>query len=410
MRRATLVFFDEAAFCSDELISVCEAFATQNTDFITDTSDSYNPETEPRRVPTQLVYASSQDTMDKMFYKHYKNFAKKMIAGDRDYFVCDMICDVAMKVFMQGKPYKPLLAQDKVDAALKANREKALREYFNRPTLDGGSNQIIKWGTIRRNERKYVPQLYFNPNYKIVLAFDPARTFDNSICGAMRIYKDKQLGWCGDIVNCVNFVDIASKKKYKLDSKRQIDELHELMLRYNGQNLDYEYLDSLLIDQGAGGGGVSAYADRLLDNWVDSSGDTHRGLIDASHEIYSGYADRYPEAIDKLRLINPRKLRTQMVEEFIELMNLGVIHFPLEWNGNDYIQIVDGIDKNTGDEALKTYELSAEEQTALANIDLMKNEITSIQKTTNPENTTVTYALSADKANRMHKQHCAIAA
>lgn len=226
----------------------------------------------------------------------------------------------------------------------------------------------------------------------------------------MRIYKDKQLGWCGDIVNCVNFVDIASKKKYKLDSKRQIDELHELMLRYNGQNLDYEYLDSLLIDQGAGGGGVSAYADRLLDNWVDSSGDTHRGLIDASHEIYSGYADRYPEAIDKLRLINPRKLRTQMVEEFIELMNLGVIHFPLEWNGNDYIQIVDGIDKNTGDEALKTYELSAEEQTALANIDLMKNEITSIQKTTNPENTTVTYALSADKANRMHKQHCAIAA
>ena len=137
LRRATLVFFDEAAFCSDELISVCEAFATQNTDFITDTSDSYNPETEPRRVPTQLVYASSQDTMDKMFYKHYKNFAKKMIAGDRDYFVCDMICDVAMKVFMQGKPYKPLLTQDKVDAALKANRDKALREwiapYIGRP-------------------------------------------------------------------------------------------------------------------------------------------------------------------------------------------------------------------------------------------------------------------------------------
>ena len=32
-KRATLVFFDEAAFSSDELISVCEAFATQNSDF-----------------------------------------------------------------------------------------------------------------------------------------------------------------------------------------------------------------------------------------------------------------------------------------------------------------------------------------------------------------------------------------
>ena len=33
-RRATLVFFDEAAFSSDELIAVCEAFATQNTEFV----------------------------------------------------------------------------------------------------------------------------------------------------------------------------------------------------------------------------------------------------------------------------------------------------------------------------------------------------------------------------------------
>ena len=128
MRRATLVFFDEAAFCSDELIAICEAFATQNTDFVTDIDDSYNPECEPRRVPTQLVYASSQDQMDKTFYKHYKNFSKRMLAGDRDYFVCDMVCDTAMQVYMNGKPYKALLTQDKVDAAMKANKDKALRE------------------------------------------------------------------------------------------------------------------------------------------------------------------------------------------------------------------------------------------------------------------------------------------
>ena len=107
-RRATLVFFDEAAFCSDELIAVCEAFAAQNTDFKTSVESDYRPDGQPKQVPTQLVYASSQDSIDKTFYKHYREFAKKMIAGDRDYFSCDMICDTAITVYMNGEEYTPL--------------------------------------------------------------------------------------------------------------------------------------------------------------------------------------------------------------------------------------------------------------------------------------------------------------
>lgn len=400
-RRATFIFFDEAAFCSDELITVCEAFATQNTDFITATDSDYNPEIEPRRVPTQLLYASSQDDMTKMFYKHYKNFALKMLAGDRNYFVCDMVCDTAIETYMQGKPYTPLLTREKVDAALKANREKALREYYNKPTMDGGVSQIIKWGTIRRNERDILPILSWNANQKIALALDPSRTQDNSILTAMRIYKDQELGYCGDIINCVNMVDVASRKKYKLDSNRQIEEIRNYLMKYNGQNPDYEYIDCLLIDQGAGGGGTSTYADQLLNNWKDRYGKEHRGLIDASHEIYEGYTKRYPDAIDKLRLISPKKYRTQMVEEFIELMGLGVIHLPREWNGSDFIRFASGVD-SSGEEILKTYELSDEEKMALTNIDLAKIEITSIHKTQNPEKTTVSYALAKDKENKMH--------
>lgn len=401
-KRATLLFFDEAAFCSDELIAACEPFTTQDGDFVTDTDKNYNPETQARKAPNQLVYASSQDTMDKVFYKYYKDFAKKMIAGNRDYFVCDMICDVAIHVYMNGEPYKPLLSQDKVDAALKTSREKAMREYYNKPSRDGGVNQIVKWGTVRRNERKYLPQLYWDKQYKYVIAFDPARTMDNSIVSVMRIYDDKENGMCGDIINCVNMVDLANAKKYKMDSNRQIDELRELILHYNGQNPDYEYIDSSMIDQGAGGGGTSTYADGLLNNWIDKSGTEHRGFIDANHELYEGYDARYPDAVDKLRLISPRKFRSVMFEELIELMNLGVIHFPLEYNGGDYVQVVDGVDKATGQEILKTHELSLDEQTAWVNIDLMKNEITSMQKTTNPENTSVTYALPPDRANKMH--------
>lgn len=401
-RRATLVFFDEAAFCSDELIAICEAFATQNTDFVTDIDDKYNPECEPRRVPTQLVYASSQDQMDKTFYKHYKNFAKRMLAGDRNYFVCDMICDTAMRVYMNGKPYQALLTQDKVDAAMKANKEKCLREYYNQPTRDGGIDQIIKWSVIRRNEKFVLPTLTWTPGCRIAMAFDPARINDNSIIGIMNMYEDDDYGLCGDIINCISLIDVATKKKYKLDSNRQIEILRDTLLLYNGQNPDYEYLDSLLIDAGSGGGGVSTYADFLLNNWHDRYGKEHRGLIDSDNELYSTYTKRYPDAIDKLRLINPRKYRTQMVEEFIELMNLGVIRFPYEYGGNDFVKLKTGIDPISGDEVFTSYDLSTEEQNALINIDLMKTEITSIHRFTNQEHTSVTYALSKEKENRMH--------
>ena len=397
-RRSSLVFFDEAAFSSDELIAVCEAFATQNTEFVTSVEEGFNPDTLKRKCPTQLVYASSQDDMSKMFYTHYKNFTKKMLAGDRDYFVADMICDTAIKTFMNGKPYTPLLTQDKVDAAMKANREKALREYYNQPTRDGGVNQIIKWGTIRRNESFYLPQLSYKEGTTICLALDPARTIDNSILGAMRIINDPNYGYIGEIVNCVNMFDSASKKGYKLDSNRQLSEIRNYLALYNGQHNDYVNIDSLLVDQGAGGGGVSTYADGLLNDWVDKDGRTHRGLIDASHDIYTGYKSRYPNAVDKLRLISPRKYRTQMVDEFIELMNLGVIKFPYEYK-QEFISISENSENG---ENIEHYELTDDEIASLMNIDLMKVETTSIYKYENAEKTTKTYALAKDKENSIH--------
>lgn len=399
-RRATLVFFDEAAFSSDELIAVCEAFATQNTEFKTSVEKGFNPETLKRKCPTQLVYASSQDDMTKIFYQHYKNFTKKMLAGDRDYIVVDMICDTAIKTFMEGKPYTPLLTQDKVDAAMKANREKALREYYNQPTRDGGVNQIIKWGTIRRNENFYLPQLTYKPDTKICLALDPARTLDNSILGAMNIYNDPNFGYMGDIVNCVNLFDKASKKGYKLDSNRQLKEIRKYLNLYNGQHNDYQNIDMLLIDQGAGGGGVSTYADGLLNDWVDDNGRKHRGLIDRTHEIYVGYENLYPNSVDKLRLISPRKYRTQMVDELIELMDLGVIKFPYEFK-QEFISIAKK-QEDSDEQFIEKYELTDNEMVALSNIDLMKTETTSIYKYENAEKTTKTYALAKDKESTMH--------
>ena len=196
-------------------------------------------------------------------------------------------------------------------------------------------------------------------------------------------------------------VDSATKKKYKLDSNRQLDKLRNMILAYNGQNPDYEYLDSLLIDAGAGGGGLSTYADGLLNDWFDKSGDKHRGFVDKTSDIYSTYVNRYPNACDKLKIISPKKYRTQMVEELIELMDLGVIRFPYEYSGQDIIKYISGKDEN-GEEIMDTYELSFEEKLALINIDLLKQEITSIHKFQNAEKTTTTYALPKDKENKMH--------
>ena len=50
-RRATLVFFDEAAFSSDELIVVCEAFAAQDTNFKTSTDKSFNIKAQKEKYP-----------------------------------------------------------------------------------------------------------------------------------------------------------------------------------------------------------------------------------------------------------------------------------------------------------------------------------------------------------------------
>lgn len=400
-RRATLVFFDEAAFSSDELIAVCEAFATQNTEFVTSTEESFNPDTLKRKCPTQLVYASSQDDMDKLFYKHYRNFAKQMLAGNRDYLVVDMICDTAIKTFMQGKPYKPLLTRDKVDAALKGNKIKALREYYNEPTRDGGINQIIKWGTIRRNETFYLPQLSYKPESKICIAFDPARTIDNSILSMMNIKNDPNYGYIGEIINCVNLFDEANKNGYKLDSNRQLKEIRKYLALYNGQYNDYQNIDTLLIDQGAGGGGVSTYGDGLLNEWVGDDGRHHKGLIDASNEIYAGYKSLYPNTIDKLRLIQPRKYKTQMVDELIELMDLGVIKFPHEYR-SEFISTATNNKISEDEQKMDNYQLSTNEIIALESIDIMKAETTSIYRYENAEKTSKTYALSKEKERELH--------
>ena len=409
-RRASIVFFDEAAFTDDELIVVGEAFAVQDSGFVTSTDVNYDPTLEPLQPPTKLIYASSQDSINTTFYKHYIEYTKRMLAGDRDYFVVDFTADIAMNTYMYGKPYAPLLTQAKVDQAMKANPQKARREYYNEATSDAGASAIVRWGTIRKNETFKLPALGWEPGYEYAIAFDPARIGDNSIVGVMRMYEHEQYGWMGEICHCVNFVDTEADINVKLDSNRQLAGLRKILIDFSGNTaVDYEYITQVLIDAGAGGGGLSTYSDGLLNDWTDDGGHTHHGLIDTTYGAYasSTYQDLYPNAIDKLRVINPRTYRNQMFEEFIDLSNSGLIRYPSELDG-DTISYISGQDKN-GEDIWQTKDLNDEEILSLKNIDLMKTELTSIAKTENAARTVVTYAMTRESTNTGHDDRAYVA-
>lgn len=398
-KRASLVFFDEAGFSSDELITICEAFATQDTNFVTSTEDNFNIKTLRKKTPTQLIYASSASDVDKIFYRKYRDFAMQMFLGDHNYFCCDIPCDIPLNPMIDGKPAPPLLQQSKVDSAMRANRDKCLREYYNKFQKDGGESQIIKWGQIRRNEIIVFPELFYTDGGKYLISFDPARSIgDNSIVTVMKLIEDDNIGWYGEIVNCTNLIDIGTKKGYKMSTPDQIKFLKETILNYNGKAPDYENVIALLIDPGSGGGGISAYGDNLLEDWKDNKGIVHKGFLDNTYELYDGYEFRYPNTSNILKFLSPNKLRTQMVDEFIELMGLDLIKFPKEYDGKGYIAISEDIN---GESKLINKNLTMEEEVALINLDILKTEITSIHKFENVEGTSKTYKLSKDKERKM---------
>lgn len=398
-KRASLVFFDEAGFSSDELIIACEAFATQNMGFITSIEEDFNIKTLKKKTPTQLVYASSASDVNKIFYRKYRDAAKRMFLGDRSFFCCDIPCIIPLNPMIDGKPAEPLLDQTKVDSAMRANKEKAMREYYNIFQKDGGDQQIIKWGQIRRNETFILPELCYVDGGKYAIAFDPARSGHNSIVTVMKIIEDPKIGYYGEIVNCTNLIDIASKKGIKMASPDQIKALKDAIIAYNGNAPDYENIEILQIDAGSGGGGISAYSDNLLEDWFDHQGNKHKGFLDSSYELYEGYEFKYPNASDKLKLVSPNKYRTQMVDEFIELMQLDLIKFPKEYDNKGHVVL----QHYKGNEVkLETRHLTMEEEVSLINLDILKTEITSIYKFENPEGTSKSYKLPKDKERIMN--------
>ncbi len=406
-KRSGLNFYDEAGFASDELFETSMPFITQDSNF--KLGGNIELDIMPKEIPNQAIFASSASSTDTYYYQVYRDYAKKMIMGDKRYFVADINAEIVINPTLNGKKYIGLLRQEVIDDAMKKNKDKALREYYNKFSTEGGENQAVKRSVVIRNSQLRLPILFNENKSKFALAYDPSRSYDNSVCMVGEIYFDKIIGYKMRICNGVSFVDLSKKNKTPMRTPEQILHLKRMILDYNGKlAADYENISALLIDAGAGGGGVNI-ADDFMENWIDSSGNTHKGMID---KIASAdYVGRFPYAMDVIKLLAPQKYKNAIFDALVEMLGLDLISFTEEYDMKGHLTLFEDKefeyedDKNKKQKDInriqKVHNLSFDEELALKNIDLAKEEIVNINRYDSPSGG-YRYSLSPEKETKMH--------
>ena len=437
------VVFDECGFLDEEMMSVYAAFAIVNKSFKSGKDrdgksiDRNRLRCIPSNIPNQLFYISSASSTDTKFYKLYRDFSKRQLMGDPDYFVAHIDCEVAFKPTIRGEIMEPLLTPGTVAAEMRSNPEKARREYYCEFTSDAGANAIIRRGVIARNEVIRKPVLYNDTGKrKIVIAYDPARSRDNSVILVCEIYSEKNqdgdLEYKMRLLNCINLIDISNKKKKKpMQTPAQIEYLKQVILDYNqGGDENYSNILGVYIDAGSGGGGVNI-ADYLMPDWKDKSGKTHRGLIDK--EYSEEYVKKFTNAVNKLHLMEPTKYKSEMYEAMIEMMNQDKIEFTATYDNKGYLTIFD-IDKDKYEKTKKDLiakykkqkmtdeeidynvqkeldklqnvkshieKLNWQEEASLSSIDALKEELVNMIRIPRQSGKD-SFELCPEKANRLH--------
>lgn len=411
-KRSSLNVYDESGWTDEEYVVATTPFLLQNSTFRM--GGDVDVDTFPKQVPNQRLFISSASSTDSYFYTLYKDYSKRMMLGDKDYFVCDINCEIMIKPFFNGKLYPvSLIERNEIEAEMRKNKEKALREFYNKFSVDGGDNQVFKRATVVRNSKVRLPIIKNDTQGKrrFILAYDPAHHYDNSVCLAAEIIDDERVGFRMEIVNGVSFVDIAKKKKTPMRTPEQMKALKKMILDYNGnKSPDYENIECLMIDSGAGGHGTT-YSDYLMEDWVDDEGITHKGLIDK--EENKEYVSRFPNALDKLKLMSPQKYKREMYDALLEMMNLDLISFTAEYDDKGHLMLpketgkeiefenADGENQKEKEISYAQVKLDFEEEMALKNIDLAKEELVNIYRHKGT-NDNYRYDLATDKVGKMN--------
>lgn len=435
-KRAEAVCFDESGFLDEEVFQVIEPYTAQDKNF--KMGGSVNVTTLPKELPNQLLYTSSASTTDSYFYKKYKEYSKAMIWGSKDHFVADINCEIMFNATYRGKIYPAsLLTKEKVDNAMRENKEKALREYYNIFTSDGGADAIFKRSMIVKNSTIRPPIMFNDTKDRLfALAYDPARSMDNSFVLVGEYYKDSSDNWRMRIANGINFMDLSKKNKTPMRTPEQVKKLKQLILDYNGDGVDdYTNISNIFIDAGSGGAGVNI-ADYLMEDWYEEGHEgeqkyLHRGLIDK--EQSSDYVKKFPNAVDKIKLLPPTMYKSIIYEAAIEMMRLDLIDFTAEYDNKGYLTMLDidekemakakkdliakykdksmskgELDRLVEEElqernlaSTKIYKLSPDEELSLVQIDSLKEEMVNMVRKKR-ESGKDGFELSTEKQNKLH--------
>ena len=435
-KRAEAVCFDESGFLDEEVFQVIEPYTAQDKNF--KMGGSVNVTTLPKELPNQLLYTSSASTTDSYFYKKYKEYSKAMIWGSKDHFVADINCEIMFNATYRGKIYPAsLLTKEKVDNAMRENKEKALREYYNIFTSDGGADAIFKRSMIVKNSTIRPPIMFNDTKDRLfALAYDPARSMDNSFVLVGEYYKDSSDNCRMRIANGINFMDLSKKNKTPMRTPEQVKKLKQLILDYNGDGVDdYTNISNIFIDAGSGGAGVNI-ADYLMEDWYEEGHEgeqkyLHRGLIDK--EQSSDYVKKFPNAVDKIKLLPPTMYKSIIYEAAIEMMRLDLIDFTAEYDNKGYLTMLDidekemakakkdliakykdksmskgELDRLVEEElqernlaSTKIYKLSPDEELGLVQIDSLKEEMVNMVRKKR-ESGKDGFELSTEKQNKLH--------
>ena len=385
------VWFNETAWKTAEELAVVENYANVDTSFSTSTDKIQYY--KPQQMPLQILYTSSVGDVTYPFFDKYKTFYKKMLIGNSNYFCFDMNAyDILYHSTIDGEPIKSHLTEDQIKKAIEEDPDNADVELFNKFRKGGGQNAVVTMDELIRNSTIRKPLLYNDTGKKkFIFCYDPARNFDGSVLSIFQVIDDKEVGYKLRLENVVSMVDQNTKNKTPLPMPAQLEIIKELMIKYNGERAaEWENIE-FYIDAGSGGGGISAVADQLMDDWYDKYGGKHRGIIDPVHKQYETARQKYTNAMPIVHLVDPQGYKKIMYDAVSKMVKLNLIEFS-DYDGKGYIL------QEEKDGSFKNVELTLEERLALANMELAKKQLSYMCRYDTP-NGGVTYELAKDKKN-----------
>lgn len=390
------VWFNETAWKTAEELAVVENYINVDTSFSTSTEKIRY--FDPIQMPLQLLYTSSVGDVTYPFFEKYKTFYKKMLVGNKNYFCFDLNAyDILDHSTIDGEPIKSHLTREQIEKAIEEDPDNADVELFNKFRKGGGQNAVVTMDDLIRNSTVRKPLLYNDTGKKkFIFCYDPARNFDGSVLSIFEVINDKDVGYKLRLVNVVSMVDQETKNKTPLPMPAQLDIIKDLMIKYNGERAaEWENIE-FYIDAGSGGGGISAVADQLMEDWYDKYGVKHRGIIDPDHKQYETARKIYKNAVPIVHLVDPQGYKKIMYDAVSKMVKLNLIEFT-EYDNKDYILI------ENEEGGFDTVQLTLDEKIALANMNIAKLQLSYMCRYDTP-NGGVSYEIAKDKKG-MHDDY-----